>query len=727
MDHIRLAVSALFVFLIAAAPAQRRSIPTGPVDVTGSVGLDRTEFGLRGGGRHYAVEFSQQSVKFLPALGDAVSEPRHLTLRPMMVRRDHYVSAEVPSRVHPSKRNVTALYRHAPGLRERYELTPEHVALSWVFDEPPPGRGDLVVSYDFDTNLPAPMANDDGGFDFTLPTVGGVRFGGVTGIDAGGAKAAGSVRVEGGRLDLVLPGDFVDTASYPLVLDPLIGATVTAGATPRNPDVAYDATTDRFLVVYATAISASTYNVRAQYIDAQGQLAGNFIGISYGGIIFFPRVANLATRDRFGIVFRRSLSGGGSHTVEFRALTGTTVTHSFQLAFSPTDVFRHVGIGCDTNAPIGSNRGFVAVWEDEALDDIRARRIYFSANDTLLSPSAVTVFSDGGLTFPYTYSEPAISRGGSHAGDLLVVARYYSGLGPSIRVYGRIVPSDGSPLGPSAALFATQTPNLYQPAVDGWSGRWVLAWHDYSIDGVRTRSVKNDPNGPGFLLGTVTTPVGAGGSNRSRSPAVGYTPGRSWLAFLRGNFDALRVEALDSGQCQLCNDQFNSLNYSDPPAMATTTSGGAAARELAIATWHRGGSAYAQVFRNYNLGSSANLGGGCGNGGSQSLSHAPGIGSGGIVCELSGLPPTALLTVFSFGPPATALTCGPCEWAPFQATLTSPITAGGASVQFAIPCLSSLISSQFEMQWTTIDLTQAGCPAFPGLVLSDRLLMTIGQ
>ena len=41
--------------------------------------------------------------------------------------------------------------------------------------------------------------------------------------------------------------------------------------------------------------------------------------------------------------------------------------------------------------------------------------------------------------------------------------------------------------------------------------------------------------------------------------------------------------------------------------------------------------------------------------------------------------------------------------------------------------LPSLVGAQFESQWTTIDFTQSPCPLFPGLALSDRRLVTIGQ
>jgi hypothetical protein len=94
---------------------------------------------------------------------------------------------------------------------------------------------------------------------------------------------------------------------------------------------------------------------------------------------------------------------------------------------------------------------------------------------------------------------------------------------------------------------------------------------------------------------------------------------------------------------------------------------------------------------------------------------------------VSGLSPSALVSVFNFSAPGLPLQCLPCVWNPFEATLVAPVAGGAASVEFPIPCLGSLIAAQFETQWTTVDLTQAPCPLVPGLVLSERVRIVIGD
>jgi hypothetical protein len=95
---------------------------------------------------------------------------------------------------------------------------------------------------------------------------------------------------------------------------------------------------------------------------------------------------------------------------------------------------------------------------------------------------------------------------------------------------------------------------------------------------------------------------------------------------------------------------------------------------------------------------------------------------------VSGLSPTALLTVFNLAAMATPVVCGPCEWLPFSVIVPVPVTSfGNATVDYVVPCLPMLVGAQFETQWTTLDPVAAPCALVPGFVISDRYLHTIGS
>jgi hypothetical protein len=266
---------------------------------------------------------------------------------------------------------------------------------------------------------------------------------------------------------------------------------------------------------------------------------------------------------------------------------------------------------------------------------------------------------------------------------------------------------------------------ITDPDVDGHDGRWIVAWQQNVFGttnyNLACRGISQSATG-GLALGPTNTPLPTVGP-----PAVnvGFTPGRTWLSYR----DSLQVHvrAVDSGSCIDCADHTN-FGSGGNMIVATAASGGATDVEVSLVVWNNNSSLVAQRLQNHGLaGGTTNLGGGCGAGGTQTLSHQPGIGSSGLVCTVNSLPPGALVTFFNFAAPGSTLPCGTCVWTPFSVTQTPPIVSGAASVEFPIPCLTSLIGAQFETQWTTIALSQTPCPLLPGFALSDRMLMTIGN
>jgi hypothetical protein len=421
------------------------------------------------------------------------------------------------------------------------------------------------------------------------------------------------------------------------------------------------------------------------------------------------------------------------------AATGA-ITHTLTVASSTTATYTDADIGCESAAAIGSSRGFVVVYDDNGLGAIRARRLWFNASDTLVTASAFSVFTDGGLLGPI-YTKPVIARTAASDGSLLVVAHRNSPLLGTRSIVGTVVYSYTSTSGPSVTVYSSSSYDLSAPEVDGFAGRWVVAWQrdpPGSTDSrVLAASVSLDAAGASLSVSANT--VFGDSSNRAMSPAVGYTPGKTWLGFsslsMPVQYFGQRVVGIDGGSCIPCNDSFATPAFLVAPnllnriVIATMTSGASTSGEDALAVWSDGGGGiFVQRLRNHSTaGGISNVGGGCGTGGTQSYSHNPAIGSSGLVCTLNGLPAGALATIFNFSDHGPTIPCGACDWRPFQVTLTPPIVAGSASIEFPIPCLATLVGSLFETQWTTVYLPQSPCPAFPGISLSDRLVLQIGQ
>ncbi|HEX5052634.1 MAG TPA: hypothetical protein VFZ65_12735 [Planctomycetota bacterium] len=692
---------------------------------------------LLGGGEHYLVRLSAQGADFVPALGRSAPVTQHLHLRPLSAQRGSELVAG-PFDAAPELVGLQATYHHTPGVEERYDVGIDGIEVSWCFHQRPAGSGDLVVRYAVDTNLPAATRGRDGGLEFAAPELGGVAIGGVTGVDANGVAVAGELRAENGTLELRLPSAFVDRATYPIVLDPLLGPIVNVAVSANDdaePDTAYDRTTSSYLVTFLRSFSASLVLPRAQRVDTFGALVGGTIFLSSVGQCGRPRVANFPPRDRFGIVFAEH--DGIFDGIQFRAVDAASgaITHAAVLASSTgVDLYTDPDIGADVDAPLITPLGFVAVFEDNIQNAIRARRVSFDAADMLVSPGPVDIFTDtGGIGAAYT--EPAMSRAAGNDGRFLVAARRFSGIGPSLSVSVKVVQSSTLAVVATTSMPSSQTDAIEAPDADGYDGHWVAAWEQTapgSSSSIRRRSIAYS-DGSGWTLGTTET-IGGALLSAASAPSLGWAPGRTWLGYRNfsgiGPQVSLRAAAIDSASSTWCSDVFSQVITSADTriVVATTTSGGAPNGEIGLAVLAHGTDVYGQRVINYgNGGGYVSLGGQCGNGGTQVFSHDPGIGSSTLVCNLLGLPATALLTVFNFAPPGATLSCGPCVLTPFAVTSVQTVVGSAASVSFPIPCLPSLVGSQFETQWTTLDPAQTACPLLPGFVLSDRMLMTLGN
>ena len=694
--------------------------------------------GLLGLGAAYLVRFRVGEVRYDVAQAPDAANA-FVSLSAPVVSRGSTVLPTFAT-VAPIADGRRAVYRRADGVDERYDLAPDAIELSWSFAERPAGAGDLVVHYSVTTTLGAPTVADDG-LRFEGAAC-GVRIGKVTGIAADGARADGTVQWDGTGVRFTLPAAFVDAAAYPLVLDPVLGSTFlvenTAAVSVNLPRAAYDATTDRWLVSWLRYTgNPGLFALVTQLVDgATGALVGNaFIHTMQAE--FSHGVANHGQRDEFGIAFARRLNN--LTAIEFARIAATTGQVLFGITVATANGLDTVNIGAQVE-PTAAGVGFTVTYRDfsAGLAFIRARRISYIPMGIMVGP-IVTLWADTGTT---QFGNVSMSRAAAADGRLLAVARRKTGT--NYAIVGIVLDAGSDVPGASQVLEPDTTAVLGRTAVDGYAGRWVVAFERPGSSalpgqGVRVRPVAVD-SASGTLLVGVGTSFGGLATNQASSPSVGYSLGRTWLGYksagatLSGTTThSVRAAALDTGTCVSCFDSFSASQPSSvsDSSIATMTSGGVPGGEDAMFVWsdyNTGTNLLAQRLRAYGTnGTAANLGGACGATGTVAFDHAPGIGSGGFRCRLNGIPTTALLPIFNFGPPSTTVPCGACVWTPFAVTQVAAIAGGSASVEFPIPCLTALVGQQFETQWTLVDFAQAPCPVFPGFALSNRSLLTIGN
>ncbi|MBL8752353.1 MAG: hypothetical protein JNK15_03550, partial [Planctomycetes bacterium] len=274
--------------------------------VRGSFGVTAGADGACAGGPGYSARFDDAGASFTPLLGPKVgSDPRlHFTF--LGCRRGEQALAE-GGPVVPSVEGQVVRYARG-AVVEQYEARVDGVEQSFVFAQRPKGDGDLIVRGRVTTALPLASASAEA-VRFELPDLGGVAFGAVTGVDASGATMRGGLRLCGDELELSLPASFVDSAAYPLVLDPLIATAFAIGNDPAHDDVhpaiAFDTTSSRYLVVWAVVIpvafaTPAHTEIRGQFVAAGGGLQGGQLLLATDGHeAAEPVVANINSTNRF--------------------------------------------------------------------------------------------------------------------------------------------------------------------------------------------------------------------------------------------------------------------------------------------------------------------------------------------------------------------------------------------------------------------------------------------
>jgi len=364
-------------------------------------------------------------------------------------------------------------YEHGGGLVELYDVGRTEIEQSFVFYEPLPGEGDLVVRLALSTELL--RAPSSAGLRFLASDVKGERgvsIGAVTGVDAADRTAPGSLRLEGGVLELVLPHAFVAGAEYPLVLDPPIGSIdgwdVDGIEHDHSPDVAFDETNQQYLIVWISDFSATDRDLFGALHHVSGTSTGFSLDLSTEDV-WNPAVGNLNDTDRFLVAYSSTLGESGSGQFEVRGLSvdaqsGAAVGTS-QLAPSMRDV---AGVSGD---PVPGFNDAIVVWHDPISLDVSVVLVDVPATG---DPTAIgSPTSVGPSSIP-----PATVKGIGASGHALVVR--HAGLGQPL--VGQIVRYDGALVGfPTTLAPFSPTGTMSYLAVDGDGERFCVAHVPWDI------------------------------------------------------------------------------------------------------------------------------------------------------------------------------------------------------------------------------------------------------
>jgi hypothetical protein len=697
---------------------------------------------IHGAGADYKVTFERDRAVYTPALPQA---PHNV---PVEFRTQAFGRGAATQAVSPATIDLnghTIAYRR-PEFVETWDVRPDGCKQSFYFEQLPSGGGDLVVSMQLATEL-TPRIDGADAMSLLLEGIGGVTIKDVIGIDANGVRIQGSLQYEGSTLQLRLPAAAVDKAALPLVLDPIVGTTITVIASTYNtfdPDVAFDEASNLFFVVYARQFSATDYDIHAQRITTAGALSGGVVLIdnSSATVDTNGRVSTINSQNAFCVVWRRD--NGAADDIYGRAVRAADAAMSTSTIL--VNSANNLGLpDIGGEATLTDNDG-ILVWVDFTTDVINAKQVAIVANTAPTAPTIspfTAVVQIGDATATYTNTLPAISESGGDTGNHCIVWQRQFTSTANTAVRAAIVDRNLTILENFMTVASTTNDND-NPDVDGNGRNWVVAWDREATSGngdpgIIVRGIGWNPQGSAGNQGYFVTSdvvVEDDLSDVERTPAVAWTGDGVLVAYVDNatvGDDDIYANLLDLYTCALCRTTDYAIDVSndtaDSPAISSGRSGGENTVRCLIA--HRfndvtappaGSNADIHAIRfDADEGSVSTLGGGCGNGGVMGLSCA--ISPNPLFrFRLLGAAPAAN-GFLVLSPTTLNLGCGGCTLVPnpftgFIVSTGATDAMGSDSYGLAIP--AAVVGASLTAQWLV-----AGTNCLGGFDLSTAVRVTV--
>lgn len=706
-----------------------------------SVGLQVDGDHIDGAGTDYKVTFDADRVLYTPALPPA---PHNFPVDFRVQAFGRGGAAQTPSSAQLSRKGDTVLYTR-PEFVESWELRPEGIKQSFTFDRLPQGDGDLVVRMQLQTEL-LPQIDGADAMSLNLAGIGGVSIKDVVGIDAAGVRIQGSLHYDAGVLELRLPDAAVDAAKLPLVLDPIVGTTLTVVASSYNTfdsDAAYDEAANLWIVVYARQFSTTDYDIHAQRINLDGTLNGGTVLIDNSGATIDTngRVSTINSQNSFIVVWRRD--NGTADDIYGRAVRASDAAMSTStILVTSSDNLGQPDIGGEATA---SDNDGILVWTDFTTGEINAKQVAIVANRAPALPTITpfaTVVLVGDAT-GYTNSSPAISETGGDTGNHCIVwMRQFTGTANTY-VRAAIVSRNLAVLDSFLAVADAATGDHDNPDVDGNGRNWVVAWDREASSGsgdpgiyvraIGWNSNATAPNQGYFVSGQVVVEDDLNDSEFT--PAVAWTGDGVLVAYVDNatvGDDDIFANLIDLYTCALCRSTDYNIDITnddaDSPSIASCRSAGENnVRSLVSYRWNditsppTGSNADIRAIRfDADEGTISNLGGGCGTGGTAAASCAVSPNAAFTIRLRSAAPSGTNYLLLS--PSTINLSCGACTLVPNPyagfVSIGTNNSLGDRSVSLPIP--AAVVGASLVMQFVT-----TGSNCFGGFDLSNAVRITV--
>ena len=654
---------------LAAGAVAQAPQPQAFTEVAGigiGAGLQIEDGELLGFGTDYKATFAGARLVYTPMLGKAAPHDLPLAMAVTHVGRGELAPVGAATTVQHELRVDFV----RPQVREQLDIRPEGLKQSFVFEQLPPGAGDLVVRTRLQTELRPEHLRSDGALRFLRPGSGGIEIGQVVGIDHDGRRATGWLQTDGETLDFVLPAAFVATATLPLCVDPLLTSIVVTAATgeDREPDAcAQQAPFNTYLVVWARGTSATNNDVRAQRVSSGGALLGGLITLESSATSAVSiRVIDSPHSGRWFVCWQQAGDIVGRF-VDSQAVAGATV---------------NVATGTNQQtapALAGGNFGglphLVCVWRDSTANAIKGCTIDIQ---TETAGAEVTLATGTSLV---NVSQPAISPDNPVRRALVTYVSTSTLLGTA-SVRGIVIDDNTAAITSTFPIAGSTSTDATDPACAGAGNRWVVAFATSALLGNGLACLPVELQGTQPVVGASRAINGANGT--AHDPSVAWFGDSAFIAYssTNGTANDVAVLSVDPFSCANCEGTLTiDVGGNDVDVAITSRFGN-------LPSVNQGAVAYVPLTSGTGDltlrllsaadGTTTDLGGGCTNG--LLLAPCAHAGNANFGVQLRNGPPNeltfAIYSTGSFG--ASGFPCGTCSVVP-DTTIGVIQTAGVSS------------------------------------------------
>lgn len=444
-------------------------------------------YGTWASGPDYKVSFDG-GMKFYPVLGTRYPDNLPVGWTTVEVRAggQPLFDGEQPKETHSDWRYE---YRFGTFV-EAYDVEKVGVEQTFTFASRPAAAGDLVIRGQIDTQLVAtPRGFENGGIVFRhVDGTAIVEYGAALAIDAAGRTHPMQSAWDGTSISLRLDADWLATAKFPLVVDPLLSRVLVsfdgANRQASSPEIARDDTANDLMVAYGRATSASDYDAYARLTNddfSATQIVWSDVTASWS--TRYMDAAFVGGADRWIIVLQRDFSGTtGSwlryHVRDSGDLVASTAYDTLAGSSGNTLSFPKVG---GTDAFSTGDNALVVYQSDTGLGNSSNSRVLAQLVDVRNSTNGSVLDLQTGSNFDReTPAVNQVSAGGSASWICCWTTLDNSISDDDWDLYIARVDATGARQGLSFLANASASVHAYQPKVAGRDGRYMVCYGEDS-------------------------------------------------------------------------------------------------------------------------------------------------------------------------------------------------------------------------------------------------------